>query len=100
MLCLTALHVCDHLGVVEEAPLHAIALRQVRDGALQHRRVAGADRQVGQIEADALEVQVLLPPALHTSQVAATLLRNSGRSLHLCHVLLVKHFWTICHQNV
>ena len=56
----------NHLGVIEEAPLHAVALRQVRDGALQHPRVAGADRQVGQVEADALEVQVLLPPASQT----------------------------------
>ena len=66
MLCLTSFHVCHYLGVVEEAPLHAIALRQVRDGALQHRRVAGADGQVSQVEADALEVQVFLPPASHT----------------------------------
>ena len=61
MLCLTALYVYNHLGVVEKAPLHAIALRQVCNRSLQHRRVAGADCQVSQIKPDALEVQILLP---------------------------------------
>ena len=66
MVRLTAVRLCEHLGIVEEAPLHAIALRQVRDGALQHWRVAGADDQVSQVEANALEVQVFLPLASHT----------------------------------
>ena len=40
---------------VGDAPLHVEALGQVPDGALQHRRVAGAHHQVAVIEADPLQ---------------------------------------------